>query len=104
MSRGRIINVAHRDVHPGRMREKKGNADTPHDPSFSLSLSGFLAEPLRIGKEPKILSVNGLLLKGERLVVGENTIFYLQSECETHRRADASRSLASLTTSPLVSR
>jgi len=52
------------------MREKKGNADTPHDPSFSLSLSGFLAEPLRIGKEPKILSVNGLLLKGERLVVG----------------------------------
>jgi len=30
-----------------------------------------------IGKESKILSANGLLPKGERLVVGENTTLYL---------------------------
>jgi hypothetical protein len=30
-----------------------------------------------IGKESKILSANGLLPKGERLVVGENTTIYL---------------------------
>jgi len=73
MSRGRIINVAHRDVHPWWTREKKGYANPPRDQSFSLTLSGFLIEPLRIGKESKMLSANGLLLKGERLAVGENT-------------------------------
>jgi hypothetical protein len=30
-----------------------------------------------IGKESKILSANGLLPKGERLIVGENTTIYL---------------------------
>jgi len=30
-----------------------------------------------IGKESKILSTNGLLPKGQRLVVGENTTMYL---------------------------
>jgi len=30
-----------------------------------------------IGKESKILSANGLLPKGQRLVVGENTTIYL---------------------------
>jgi hypothetical protein len=59
------------------MREKKGNANALRDQSFSLNLSGFLMEPLRIGKESKILSANGFLLKGERLVVGENTTIYL---------------------------
>lgn len=34
-------------------------------------------EPMRIGKESKILSANGLLPKGERLVVGENTTLNL---------------------------
>jgi len=32
---------------------------------------------VRIGKESKILSANGLLLKGERLVAGENATPYL---------------------------
>jgi len=41
------------------------------------SLSGFLIEPLRIGEESKMLSGNGLLLKVERLVVGEDATLYL---------------------------
>lgn len=34
-------------------------------------------EPMRIGKESKMLSADELLLKGERLVVGENAAPYL---------------------------
>ena len=44
---------------------------------FLESLPSFLVETLRIGKESKILSANGLLPKGKRLVVGENTTLYL---------------------------
>ena len=77
MSRGRIINVAHRNVRPWGMREKKGSANPPRDQAFSLNRSGFLMELLRIGKESKILNANGLLLKSERLVVGENATPYL---------------------------
>ena len=50
---------------------------SPRSVLFLESLSGFLVEPLRIGKESKILSANGLLPKGERFVVGENTTIYL---------------------------
>jgi len=34
-------------------------------------------EPLRIGKESKMLGANGLLLEGDRLVVEENATPYL---------------------------
>lgn len=77
MSRGRIINVAHRDGHPWRIREKKGTANPLRSVFFLEFLLGFLVEPLRVGKESRILSVNGLLLKGERLVVGEKATPYL---------------------------
>jgi len=59
-----------REVYLGRMREKKGNVDTPRDQSFSSSLSSFLMELLRIGKGPKTLSANVLLPNGEKLVNG----------------------------------
>jgi hypothetical protein len=43
---------------------------------FLESLSGSLIEPLRIGKESKMLSANEILLKEEQLVLEENTTLY----------------------------
>jgi len=77
MSRGRIINVAHRNVRPGGRVKRKECQPSTRSVLFRESLSGFLREPLRIGMESKMLSANGLMLKGERLVVGENATPYL---------------------------
>ena len=50
---------------------------SPRSVLFLESLSSFLIEPLRVGKEFKILSANGRLLKDERFVVRENATPYL---------------------------
>ena len=77
MSRGRIINVAHRmSIHGGCVKRRE-MPPLPRSVLFLESLSGFLMEPMRIGEDSKILSATGLLLKGERLVVGENSTPYL---------------------------
>jgi len=52
---------------------KEGKCQPSQKPVLFLEyLSAFLVEPMRIGKESKVLSANRLFLKGERLVVGEN--------------------------------
>ena len=59
-------------------REEGKCQPAPRSVLFLESLYDFLMEPMRIEKWIKTLNVNGLLLKGERLVAGENTMTYLQ--------------------------
>ena len=65
------MSIQGRCVRQGKCRR------SPRSVLLMESLSGFLIEPLRIGEESKMLSGNGLLLKVERLVVGEDATLYL---------------------------
>lgn len=53
----------------------------PGDDSIVMDETAIVVERklvrIMIGKGSKMLSANGLLPKGERLVVGENTALYL---------------------------
>jgi len=72
-----------------RWREHR---DCVVDPFVSASTSMIEVErklvQSMIGMESKTLSANGLLPKGERIVVGENTALHLQPLDDNHLRAE----------------